>query len=151
MVYWNSVIDFSWFFFVWFFINMIGSLLKIKKKFVWKSKVILLKIIFKRLAYILNALSHITQPQSFKKWQIHTFIYDPLYSGSYPFEWCRYLVFLRVLVQTGVKKNQAVYQDNEIDQYFKEKKIISQKKLLYYDIVSLHLKDIVFWFCLHKS
>lgn len=26
----------------------------------------MLKIIFKRLAYILNALSHVTQPQSFK-------------------------------------------------------------------------------------
>lgn len=99
----------------------------------------MLKIIFKRLAYILNALSHVTQPQSFKNDKftlsfmilyivVHILLND---AGIW--------FFLRVLVQTGVKKNQAVYQDNEIDQYFKEKKIISQKKLLYYDIVSLHL------------
>lgn len=63
MVYWNLVIDFFWFYFVWFFIIMIGSLLsiskkKIKKNFVWKLKINLFKIIFKWLVYILNILSY---------------------------------------------------------------------------------------------
>lgn len=71
----------------------------------------MLKIIFKQLAYILNALSHVTQPQSFKNDKftlsfmiLYIVVHILLNDAGICF-------FLRVLIQTGVKKNQAVYQD----------------------------------------